>query len=219
MKRSPVPPKITRDSALRSRRGPHHPERLPLELQLRPVWMTFHDFEAETASIEFDGAVHVIHIDANVELQWGSAVTTCWLSRGLLATPLRSSPFRSQALTAVTRGGVDCPSQFYLRAICFALGFSHARIDGRCRGRRASLVSDKSTARVVGLALLMMTAAALPGCSAMNESTSSAAVSQPAPRVENCAMVSASSPPKYACGGKVYTAFQLARLRHEQAKK
>jgi hypothetical protein len=33
--------------------------------------------------------------------------------------------------------------------------------------------------------------------------------------VQNCAIVGISSPSKYACGGKVYTSFQLLKLRQE----
>jgi hypothetical protein len=38
------------------------------------------------------------------------------------------------------------------------------------------------------------------------------------PRVEDCAIVGISSPTKYACNGKVYTSFQLAKLRMDQEK-
>jgi hypothetical protein len=39
------------------------------------------------------------------------------------------------------------------------------------------------------------------------------------PRVEDCAIVGISSPSKFACGGKVYTSFQLAKLRMAEEKK
>jgi hypothetical protein len=39
------------------------------------------------------------------------------------------------------------------------------------------------------------------------------------PRVEDCAIVGISSPSKYACNGKVYTSFQLAKLRMDEEKK
>jgi len=39
------------------------------------------------------------------------------------------------------------------------------------------------------------------------------------PRVEDCAIVAISSPTKYACNGKVYTSFQLAKARMEEEKK
>jgi len=41
----------------------------------------------------------------------------------------------------------------------------------------------------------------------------------PVPRVEDCAIVAISSPTKYACNGKVYTSFQLAKLRLEEEQK
>ena len=39
------------------------------------------------------------------------------------------------------------------------------------------------------------------------------------PRVQDCGVVAISSPPKYVCSGKVYTATQLAKVRNDQAKK
>ncbi len=39
------------------------------------------------------------------------------------------------------------------------------------------------------------------------------------PRVEDCAIVGISSPTKYACNGKVYTSFQLAKMRMDEEKK
>lgn len=39
------------------------------------------------------------------------------------------------------------------------------------------------------------------------------------PRVEDCAIVAISSPTRYACNGKVYTSFQLAKMRMEEEKK
>ncbi len=35
----------------------------------------------------------------------------------------------------------------------------------------------------------------------------------PPPRVQDCAIVSISSPSRYACNGKTYTSFQLTALR------
>ena len=37
--------------------------------------------------------------------------------------------------------------------------------------------------------------------------------------VEDCAIVGISSPTQYACGGKVYTSSQLAKLRMDEEKK
>ena len=36
--------------------------------------------------------------------------------------------------------------------------------------------------------------------------------------VQNCGIVSIGSPSNYACDGKVYTAFQLAKLRQDWEK-
>ena len=48
---------------------------------------------------------------------------------------------------------------------------------------------------------------------------SQTAGSKQIPRVEDCAIVAISSPTKYACNGKVYTSFQLAKLRLDEEKK
>lgn len=37
----------------------------------------------------------------------------------------------------------------------------------------------------------------------------------PPPMVENCAVVTISTPAKYACNGKVYTAYELQHLREK----
>ena len=37
----------------------------------------------------------------------------------------------------------------------------------------------------------------------------------PPPLVQNCAVVAISSPSRYACDGKVYTSFQLLKLRED----
>ena len=39
------------------------------------------------------------------------------------------------------------------------------------------------------------------------------------PRVEDCAIVAISTPSRYACNGKVYTSYQLAKMRMEEEKK
>ncbi len=44
------------------------------------------------------------------------------------------------------------------------------------------------------------------------------AQADPPPRVQGCANVAVTSPPQFACGGKVYTAFQLTRLREAAEK-
>jgi hypothetical protein len=39
------------------------------------------------------------------------------------------------------------------------------------------------------------------------------------PRVQNCGVLDAGSPSRFVCNGKVYTSFQLAKLRENEAKK
>ena len=62
----------------------------------------------------------------------------------------------------------------------------------------------------------------LCGCSAMApfgsapQQQTSAKV--PPPYVQNCGIVSIGSPSNYACDGKVYTSFELAKLRQEWEK-
>ncbi len=57
----------------------------------------------------------------------------------------------------------------------------------------------------VGLAL------AIAGCAAF----AAVAGADPVPRVQDCGIVTISSPTKYICKGKVYTAYQLQHLREE----
>ncbi len=44
-------------------------------------------------------------------------------------------------------------------------------------------------------------------------------VATPIPMVQNCAVVNIGSPSKFACNGKVYTTFELAKIREDAAKK
>ena len=39
------------------------------------------------------------------------------------------------------------------------------------------------------------------------------------PRVQNCGVLDAGTPSRFVCDGKVYTSFQLAKLREDEAKK
>ena len=56
------------------------------------------------------------------------------------------------------------------------------------------------------------------GCaSVMGDPGSQQAANSP-PRVQNCGIVGISSPSKYVCDGKVYTSFELAKLRLEWEK-
>jgi len=77
--------------------------------------------------------------------------------------------------------------------------------------------------RLVLISAVMITACA--GCAEVQSTISPAwtptqtAGTARVPRVEDCAIVGISSPSKFACGGKVYTSFQLAKLRMEEEKK
>ncbi len=74
--------------------------------------------------------------------------------------------------------------------------------------------------------VLAATAALAAGCAGVSPgtmvtpaATGRSAASGPVPRVQDCGVVSISSPAKYVCGGKVYTTFQLAKLREQEEKK
>jgi len=61
----------------------------------------------------------------------------------------------------------------------------------------------------------------LCGCSAMPSFRSgdpAKQVSKASPRVQDCGIVSIGSPTKYICDDKVYTSFELAKLRLGQDK-
>lgn len=62
-------------------------------------------------------------------------------------------------------------------------------------------------------------AALKAGDAATQVPPSAKSAESPAPRVQECGIVAISSPPKYVCNGKVYTAVQLARIRADQAQK
>ena len=73
--------------------------------------------------------------------------------------------------------------------------------------RRQRRVALASTVLAIGIC----------GCSAMPSFGNGAASTQRAsvspPRVQDCGIVTIGSPTKYACNGKVYTSFELAKLR------
>lgn len=62
-------------------------------------------------------------------------------------------------------------------------------------------------------------AAAAPAADPSAKAAQQGAAAGPPPLVQNCAIVAISSPTKYACNGKVYTSFQLAKLRQDWKKK
>lgn len=71
---------------------------------------------------------------------------------------------------------------------------------------------------------LAAAAIALAGCAVMRAHGGDssyqqvAAADRPPPMVQNCGIVGIGSPTKYACGGKVYTSFELLKLREEWEK-
>jgi hypothetical protein len=69
---------------------------------------------------------------------------------------------------------------------------------------------ERTTRGAIAAALVMMTVC-LVGCAAFDPVTISA--STPAPRVEDCALIQQATPARFVCGGKVYTATQLADIR------
>jgi hypothetical protein len=77
--------------------------------------------------------------------------------------------------------------------------------------------------RLIIASAVMIVAAA--GCDMLTSTVSPAwTPSQTAgtarvPRVEDCAILAISSPSKFVCNGKVYTSFELAKLRMDEEKK
>ena len=77
----------------------------------------------------------------------------------------------------------------------------------------------------MGVLIVAAAMAAMAGCATAKSTVTPAwtptqtAGTTAAPRVEDCAIVAISSPSKYACNGKVYTSFQLAKLRMDEEKK
>ena len=86
----------------------------------------------------------------------------------------------------------------------------------------------RRTKRVCSWRLMLVSAvmiASTAGCATIQSTVTPAwtpsqtAGTTKVPRVEDCAIVAISSPTKYACNGKVYTSFQLAKLRMAEEKK
>ncbi len=79
-------------------------------------------------------------------------------------------------------------------------------------------------------AILTVLALTLAGCSSIQPSLlpgaspppaprqAAADSNQPPPRVQECGILNNSSPREFACNGKVYTSFQLSKLREDWAK-
>ena len=102
---------------------------------------------------------------------------------------------------------------------------SQAVIYADLQGERESMKreSAKELFRTGLLAVAVTVAAA--GCASITSTVTPAwspgqtAGTTTVPRVEDCAIVAISSPSKYECNGKVYTSFQLAKLRMDDEKK
>jgi hypothetical protein len=65
-------------------------------------------------------------------------------------------------------------------------------------------------------------AAVLGGCAAIGQAqtpVASASGPKPIPRVQDCAVLNTGTPSRFACNGKVYTSYQLAKLREDEARK
>jgi hypothetical protein len=69
-------------------------------------------------------------------------------------------------------------------------------------------------ARLALLGVAALTAALACGCASMNP-----APSPGTPYVQNCGVLNTGTPSRFVCNGKVYTSFQLAKIREDQAKK
>jgi len=81
--------------------------------------------------------------------------------------------------------------------------------------------------QLLGSAVVVTALAALAGCAGIASGstvsqapggTSQAAV-VPVPRVQSCGVLQTGTPSRFVCNGKVYTSFQLAKLREDEAKK
>ena len=53
------------------------------------------------------------------------------------------------------------------------------------------------------------------GCASFGSGSQSSTI----PLVQNCAVLNTGTPSRFACNGKVYTSFQLAKLREDEAQK
>ncbi len=64
--------------------------------------------------------------------------------------------------------------------------------------------------------------ASLAGCATMQPpwtTTAAPGQAESVPMVQNCTVFNVSTPTRFACNGKVYTTYQLAKARMEAEKK
>ncbi|HUY26452.1 MAG TPA: hypothetical protein VMV27_03445 [Candidatus Binataceae bacterium] len=77
---------------------------------------------------------------------------------------------------------------------------------------KAGAVAGALALAAAGCSTMAAPADSPPAASAQSASAKPAT---PAPDVTDCAIVTLSTPTLYACGGKVYTVFQLQHLREQ----
>jgi len=81
--------------------------------------------------------------------------------------------------------------------------------------------------QLLGSAIVVTALAALAGCAGIASGSTpsqtpggtSQVAALPVPRVQDCGVLQTGTPSRFVCGGKVYTSFQLAKLREDEAKK
>lgn len=82
--------------------------------------------------------------------------------------------------------------------------------------------------QLLASAVLASTLAFVAGCASVTSpfavtqgsvASASQAAARPIPRVQDCGVLNTGTPSRFVCNGKVYTSFQLAKLREDQAKK
>ena len=84
-----------------------------------------------------------------------------------------------------------------------------------------TMTRSKIRSVLPAIALGVAMAALGAGCAEVAPATTPAAgtTAQAAPHIWDCGLVSSGSPSKYVCNGKVYTTFQLAKIRLDEIKK
>ena len=84
------------------------------------------------------------------------------------------------------------------------------------------MTRSKITSVLRAIALCTAMAALGAGCAEVAPATAPASgttAQAGQPHIWDCGLVSTGSPSKYVCNGKVYTAFQLAKIRLDEIKK
>jgi hypothetical protein len=83
-----------------------------------------------------------------------------------------------------------------------------------------TMTRSKIRSVLPAIALGAAMAALSAGCAEVAPATTPAAgtTAHAAPHIWDCGLVSSGSPSKYVCNGKVYTTFQLAKIRLDEIK-